>query len=302
MQPHERRAKLVEPVKSFEISEAHVAVSADGRARRLRRASEALIDAAKAPGMKLPLLPETAGEALRLANDPKTAMNRLERVVARDGVLAARVLMVAGSSAYTGGRVRSVGAALAVLGTGAVRDVLYQAVLECHVFHGKHEAAARRERDHAVVVGHLARVACRLIGFDQDQAFICGLLHDIGRVALGTLASHAALTELDATDAAAVLESAHAAVGAHLVVAWKLPALAVEAVRRHHVYAGFGPNGDGYSQIGHAVNVADRVAAHLGAGRPARALGDDDLAAMHALGIDPTALLGAADDALARAA
>jgi putative nucleotidyltransferase with HDIG domain len=301
MDPRERRARIVDDAKTFVISEDE-ARPGGARLARVRAAAEALLQAAQAPGMKLPMLPETASEALQLANDPRTPMNRLDRVIGRDGVLAARMLTVAASTAYAGHPVRSVGVALSLLGAGAVRDLLYQSVMECHVFRGKDEVAARNERDHAIAVGHLARAVCKLVGFDPDQAFVCGLLHDIGRLALQSLGAHPALAGLDATDCAAVFDVAHTTLGAHMVTKWKLPALAVEAVRRHHKYSGFGPEADGYSQIGHAVGVADRLAAHLGAGRPARPLDDGDLQAIYALGLDPATLLEAATGAIAQAA
>ncbi len=298
----ERRARFVAPVKTFVIEQDEAEPDPERRAARIRTAAEALLAASQRPGMKLPMLPETATDALKLANDPNTPMNRLERVVARDGVLAARMLTVAGSTVCAGTPVRSVGSALALLGNGTVRDVLYQAVMECHLFRGKDEAAARTERDHAVAVGHLARVVCNLIGFDADQAFICGLLHDIGRLALQTLVDHEALSKLQAGEHAPALDVVHTTLGAQMASKWKLPALAVEAIRWHHRYAGFGEKGDGYSQIGHAIAVADRLAAHLGAGRPARPLDHEDLRVIYELGLDPVVLVERATTTIARAA
>jgi HD-like signal output (HDOD) protein len=97
---------------------------------------------------------------------------------------------------------------------------------------------------------------------------------------------------------AEVLELVHSRLGAAMIANWKLPALAAEAGRRHHDYRGAADDRDGYSQIGHAVAVADRVACHLGIGRPARALDDGDREVICSLGIDPVHLLAVAGTAL----
>jgi putative nucleotidyltransferase with HDIG domain len=282
---------------AVELSEEEVGEITERRVDRVRAAVEKLL--AVAPGdPRLPILPETASEVLAIANDPATPMNRLERIVARDAVLASRMLTVASSAAYGGASVRTLHAALQRLGSGTIRDILYQSVMECHVFRGDDQAWARQERDHAVAVGTVARIVCRLVGVDAGPAFVCGLLHDLGRVALRSLRG----VEIDASLRVEAEHVAHAQLGSRIATAWKLPPLVVEALRRHHGYRGFGAKHDGYSQIGHIVAAADVVCNHLGQGRPARALDDAALATVCSLGLDPKQLVALARDDFAVAA
>lgn len=287
-----------EDVKTIVIHDAE-ADAAAVTPQRVAELSRAIVDVVDAPGFKLPMLPDTAAEAMKLASDPSVAMAALEKVVARDAVLASRMLAVASSPAYTGQKVRTLTGALQRLGTGAVRDVLYQSVMECHVFRDDDERAARTERDHAVGVGHIARLVCQSIGLDPQYAFVFGLLHDIGRVALRSLAKHPLLADVDPRLRTAVNTSVHTVLGARMATKWNLPALVVEAIRRHHRYRGFTPEG-GYSQVGHAVNVADRLALALGVGRPPKAMDDGDRAVVFELGLDPDDMLGRARDLLAK--
>src|SRR5262245_54518254 len=118
---------------AVELSEEEVGELTERRIDRVRAAVEKLLAVAPTDA-RLPILPETASEALAPANDPATPMNRLERVVGRDAVLASRMLMVASSAAYAGASVRTLHAALQRMGSGTVRDILYQSVMECHVF------------------------------------------------------------------------------------------------------------------------------------------------------------------------
>ncbi len=279
-----------EDIKTFVIRDAEadaVAVTP----QRIAEVSRALFDAANAPGYKLPMLPDTAAESMRMANDPTVGMAALERVVGRDTMLATRMLAVANSPAYaTGERPRSLTAALQRLGTGAVRDVLYQSVMECHIFRGDDEAFVRAERAHAVYVGHIARLVCQTVGIDPQFAFIVGLLHDIGRIVFRSLANHPELAKADPRFRAAVFSSAHAALGSLMATKWSLPGPVIEGIRRHHRYRDFAADG-GYSQIGHVVAVADKVAIALGLGRPEAPLSETDRAVIQEIGVQPDTLL-----------
>jgi putative nucleotidyltransferase with HDIG domain len=242
---------------------------------------------------RLPMLSATAAEALRLAADPGTPMNAIETVVSRDPQLAGRLLGLANSSAFAREPVRALGRALQRLGTGTVRDMLYQAVMECTVLRGVDESVALRERDHAVAVGRLARIVCGAIGLDAEYAFVCGLLHDVGRPLV-----RAALADepLEEPMRVAVVHKLHGQVGARLARAWALPAIIREAIVRHHDYK------DGeYSQIGHAIAVADRLASHFARGCDDD-IATDGLAVVHELGLDPRELLVRADAEFAAAA
>ena len=254
-------------------------------AERVRAACRRILQSTTT-SRRLPMLPETAMEAISLANDLRTPMKRLEEVVSRDTALACRVLTVASSAAYGGGRLRTLSGALQRLGTGAIRDILYRCVMECHVFVGADRDWARVERDHAIAVARVARSICGMIGLEPEYAFVCGLLHDVGRVAMRSDAADPTLAALDEPVRREVEELVHPLLGWHVAKAWNLPPLVRESVRRHHRYRGFGPDGQGYSQIGHLVAAADAVCSHLGLGRRAEPLDLAGARAIAELGLD----------------
>lgn len=291
----QRGRRQIDPGRVHVIETSAAPADPAERQRRVREIALALGRAVEDPKFRLPLLPETAAEALQLANDPSTPMNRLERVVSRDTALAARMLTVATSPAYAGTGVRSLTAALQRLGSGAVRDILYQAVMECHVFRGN-ERAVRAEREHAVAVGAIARSLSGVLGFDPQYTFVCGLLHDLGRTAIHTLRDHEPLAgAADILDE--IAEIVHPNLGAHMAARWKLPALVIEGVRRHHRYRDFDEQG-GYSQIGHVLAVSNLLAHRLGLGRPPAPETDAMLAPIYELGLDPVASLELAQAAV----
>lgn len=295
---HARRPD--EDIKPIEISEADARALASNRASsasRTREIAAALVRAAEAPGFKLPILSDVAVEAMRLAGDPASSMAQLDRTIVRDPVLAARVLKVAASPAFGGRPVRTLANALQLLGAGTIRDVLYQGVMECHIFRPDHEPIARSQQVHSIAVARLAKAVCKFAGVDQSQAFVCGLLHDIGQLALERLQTHPDFVACSPAERTAVAQLVHPVLGARICEKWNLPPLALEAIRRHHRHRDWAAGA--YSQIGHIVAVADCVAEHLGLGCAARPLTREELDQIQELGIDPANLVEVARTAFA---
>ncbi|MBK6917384.1 MAG: HDOD domain-containing protein [Deltaproteobacteria bacterium] len=292
-----RRARIPDAdIQPIHIDEPTAVRRGNCGERCVREAAAALVQAAEAPGFKLPMLPETANEAMSLAADPNIAMRRLERVIVSDTVLTARMLTVASSPAYGGVPLRSLGAALQRLGSGAIRDVLYQSVMECHMFRGDDERVARAQREHAVAVARLSKAICKVAGIDDGQAFVTGLLHDIGMLALQALRKLPATAHLDPDDIQKVEEIVHTTLGARMAAGWKLHPQVIEGIRRHHRYRDYEPGA--YSQIGHVIAVADIIVHHLGLGGTPHPLTDEQHAEIAALGLDPAQVIAVAGAAL----
>jgi putative nucleotidyltransferase with HDIG domain len=199
---------------------------------------------------------------LAIANDPTAAVRDVERVVENDPLLAARILAVANSARYGTARVGSLKNALARLGSGTVRDVLYEAVAQAHIFRGPAGSGLAAELEHAVAVARIAQTVCERLAIPSGHAFMCGLLHDIGRPIIIGLLTKTRET-LSPAEVQVVVEAAHARVGAEVATRWALPTLVADVCRYHHR----DPTTAGYSQFGNIVAVADRIALHLGLGR-----------------------------------
>jgi putative nucleotidyltransferase with HDIG domain len=253
---------------------------------RMDAAAQSVLDRIESGKVPLPMLPVAAQRALALAGDPDAPTRELSEAVSREPLATARLIKIANSPVYGGVKqVTSVSAAVARLGTRALRDLLYQVVAEAHVFRGSDARLVERERAHGLTTGFAAKSICTRLGIDREYAFLCGLVHDIGRVvALGLLRSSRD-EPLHAFERNLLLDRLHPDVGARLAEAWNLPPLAREAIHRHHVYRDWEQPGD-YSQMGHVVAVADRVAHHCAEDQKA---GDDPRAeaAAYELGLSP---------------
>ncbi len=183
----------------------------------------------------LPVLPDAARDALRLARDAQADLRRIALLVDRDPPLAARFLALANSSAYGRGlRIASTQAALVRLGLTSARDLLMQVALErsrsgLKEYRTEVEASFRR----SLVAGFAAREAARVLGEATEDAYLCGLLHDIGEARI-----YRVLSELpgphDPAEVARIVRKHHAAAGAQVARTWGLPEAVVSVCERHH--------------------------------------------------------------------
>ncbi len=187
----------------------------------------------------VPMLPPAVGKIMALALDPDVSVTQLARVVSGDQVLATRVLRLA-NSAHCGPleEITSINQATVRIGTAAVRNVVLAVCLSSRLAEGRvYGALGRSLLDHSIATACMARALAPGAGVAEDEAFLCGLLHDIGKLFILKLAKEAAKAGAPRpteSEVDAVLSTHHADIGAHLLRSWQLPAVLVEAVRCHH--------------------------------------------------------------------
>lgn len=246
---------------------------------------------------QLPALSLTVLEALATIDRGDSDFAALERIIAQDPALAARVLRVANSPFYGfSAHIGSVHDACVVLGIYTVRNIVLAAgVLDRFppTAGGAFDRVAFWQ--HAVGVGAAARALARRLRQDAELAFTAGLLHDLGKLVLDAHfpdAFAAVLTERDR--AHCLLRAAeektlgfdHTAVGARVAKHWRLPEPIVEAIARHHA-PGQGPA----APVVDLVHIADIVCRGL-------EIGDGGDALIPVLAGDSLRRLGLSLDAL----
>jgi HD-like signal output (HDOD) protein len=180
--------------------------------------------------------------------DPDAGVIAVAAVINRDAALVARLLRVVNSSFFGIGRqVTRVDAAVNFMGVSLVRAIamadgatrafkVLPDVLDLDQWNTHSVRVATTARD--IVLS--ARPHDRALA---DEAFLAGLLHDVGQVVLAGVTPDAWRTiesatlvnglSLDATESASGRIS-HALVGAYLLSLWGLPTSIVEAVAFHH--------------------------------------------------------------------
>ena len=128
-------------------------------------------------------LPATAQRVAQLASDPKAKVEQVATVLATDPALAAEVMRIANGAGF--GRTRQVSElAQAVLLIGLVEiQRMAAAMAMLATFRTKHELTFNFH-DKAVLAGSVARSLATSLGVpDRGEAFLCGLLSEIGAMA-----------------------------------------------------------------------------------------------------------------------
>lgn len=195
----------------------------------------------------LPTLPAVVGDLLAAFADDNASIQALARIISRDAPLSARMLAVANSAAYRSRspRVSSLERTLTVVGlatakTIAVTTAIYQTFSHLHGIPPNELAPFWR---HILVCAHLVRRLAAITAYPApDEAYLCGLLHDIGRLLIAVRHPNA----FEAVRARAptlcdvpVLErelfgADHCTLGAALVESWRLHSFLADAIRFHH--------------------------------------------------------------------
>ena len=185
----------------------------------------------------LPMVPAVAREVFEFSSDSQVPVKRIVNVVSRDPVLASRVLRLA-NSVYSGSAVpvTSISGAIVRMGTESVRN-LVTAVCVASILAGKGRRgnAGRELVDHGIGTAYIASFIADAAGEQREQAFACGLLHDIGKLLIDHLAhqQHEGVKRPSAAELSTVM-TRHAELGGFLVKLWQLPEPLHEAVAFHH--------------------------------------------------------------------
>jgi HD-like signal output (HDOD) protein len=208
----------------------------------------------------LPPLPAVAARALVVARDPDATPRALARLVATDAAIAARVLRIAHSPLYLRRTApRSLEDAVLTLGVDTLRDILVAA--SARTIYRANDRVAQALWAHSLAtalaadeLGHEAREP------RGGDAFIAGLLHDVGKVVfhLSDPRTFARLGDAADADEEGTFGVTHAAVGGCLAEQWGLDDAVVEAVMFHHT-----PK---QSPLADRIAAADVLAEHIGFG------------------------------------
>ncbi len=189
----------------------------------------------------LPLTVVALGEAVQ---DERCTVDRILGILSKDPSLSATLLRLANSALYAGSdSVMDLRTAVLRLGFDAVANLGTGAAV-IRTLKGGHHLDALKLWQHSVAVGLTAKGVCVLAKRhgQAETAFLTGLLHDIGKIALDTCfpEEYAQVLQRVANGAffvdaeQEVLGMDHPEAGALLAEAWSFPTAISEVIRDHH--------------------------------------------------------------------
>ncbi len=240
---------------------------AEGNAAKQERLRKRLdeVDALASPPLSLDRI-------LALAGDAEAGVRELSDAIRIDPAITARVLRLA-NSAYFGfsRQVESVDEAVMVVGFRNVRNLAACAAVAPLFGDGAEGVDLLALWRHSCGVAEAARLVAARQKADDGCAYVGGLLHDLGQVALcealgdeyGQLVAKSPRQGADlAAHERRLLGADHAWAGAELCERWRLSARVVAAIRGHHVW-----NGDPHGNAAR-VALAEKLAEREGFGDP----------------------------------
>lgn len=189
--------------------------------------------------VELPLLPGVAMEVTNVAAQENADARAIAELLRKDQAMAAHVLRVVASPVYSGRtQIVSLQQAVARLGVQKIREIALAIAFRVGVFKLKgFEAEVTGLFQHSVSAAMFAQEIARVTRRNVEDAFMCGLLHDVGRpVILQALVAILAEQNLRVSASAvlAATDELHAEVGGTLAESWGLPEAVEMSIRHHH--------------------------------------------------------------------
>jgi putative nucleotidyltransferase with HDIG domain len=190
---------------------------------------------------RLPVFPRAAREVVRLIANADVGPREMESVASLDPVLAGRLIQTANSAYYSPQQpIGSVLNAVSYIGTETARRVLLAAAIRGNFS----SPQAHQLWNHSLEVAQIAELVAMhsSVKIDPSQAFLAGLIHDVGRLAFAIMPVAFQERFRRLTDGGCpsvevemcLSGRCHGEVGAETLAQWKFPADIVEAVRWHH--------------------------------------------------------------------
>ena len=186
--------------------------------------------------LDLPMLPQVVTEVLALVEDPDSEMAQLAALIQTDQSLAGHVMRIANSAAFNAAvPIASLQQGISRLGMQNIAEIALTATMGSTVFKVEgYEALIKHMWQFSLATGLWAKEIARLRRQNVENAFLCGLLLQVGKPVVLQ-----ALTEIQTSESvtlapeavAELVDQFQASVSAMLVETWQLPALVADTIR-----------------------------------------------------------------------
>ena len=186
--------------------------------------------------LDLPLLPVVATQVLQLAGDPNADATKLSALIQQDQALAGQILRIANSPAYASrSPIVSLQQAIAWLGMTMLAGLAFSVSVQSGVFKIKgYEKEVQILWRQALATGLYGKEIARRNRHNVENAFLCGILHTIGKPLLihlilqdrGDSSSQPSWAIMDT-----LIQELSIMAGTRLAEAWQLPEPVQEAIR-----------------------------------------------------------------------
>ena len=217
--------------------------------------------------IEIATLPEVTMRIIEVVQDERSTAHDLHQIVRNDPALSARVLRVVNSAFYgLPGQIGSIDRAIMLLGLNAVKNIaiaasigkMFKSSVICDDFTGKDLWT------HSVAVGATNKLIASAAGMSlPDEAFLTGLIHDIGLVAVMQCHAEDIQKIVDLTKSGVpyrkaeekIIGANHQEIGIALTTKWKFPRSFQFVTGFHHEPTTLAPENRMLSAITHISDI-----------------------------------------------
>lgn len=188
---------------------------------------------------EIPSMPAVVGQALKLIDEPDTDVKQLADIISMDIAMTTQILKMV-NSAYYGfpSQITSINKAMALLGFDKIRSLILSVAVKPMMM----SYSGKALWNHSIRCAVGAQYIAKSLGVgNPDDAFVMGLLHDIGKTVM-QLYNSSAFNEVEklVSIGADILDAertffgfTHTEAGKIMVEKWNLP-LIIEIIVEHH--------------------------------------------------------------------
>jgi putative nucleotidyltransferase with HDIG domain len=201
-------------------------------------------------GFEIPSIPLVLIKIIQTLDADTSSAKELEELILHDPALSARILRLANSAFYSfRATVKTISHAITLLGLNLVTSL----AIGINIF----DSFTKGSKSEAALINKLWTHSCGVAvlvkeiytqrtgrGKEGEFAFLCGLLHDLGKVALfktypGHYSSIFAIAKTETDPAISSYEEEyygvdHAVIGEMLAKQWGFPPELISVIRKHH--------------------------------------------------------------------
>ena len=194
----------------------------------------------------LPSLPQVLVKLIEECNKEDFSVKDIIRIINTDPSLCSKVIRIVNSSYYSlSNKAKSIEQAIPLLGIDTIKSIAISASIYQVLDYGKGDDSLKQKAFwwHSLMCATLSRSLADKTGArSSDDAFLAGMLHDLGKLVLWAnfpeeyglvLKSSGSSTER-LIGLEEQFGASHSRVGAWIIGRWKLPTLISDAVQFHH--------------------------------------------------------------------
>jgi len=224
-------------------------------------------------------IPSNVMRTLKILDDPDFSYTEVAELIERSPAMAGEFIKITNSSIYgNGSAVRDLKSALPRLGKTKLKSLLFIYSSRMNFLGNKlFNNLAVDIVEHSYAVGLVAAYLSQRFFADPDTAFLSGLLHDIGKLAIikGIIDTHTIPSDLGFAITedtfSSIFPQLHEKAGQLVAENWKLDEDVKMAILHHHDLKLTGTKSlDPETTINlcHLIHISDTIARMLGKGRP----------------------------------